>query len=520
MNRTSKLILTSIILVMGVLILYYFIIPFFNYEEPFNGFSGNNSNNTIIISSSTGDMKGLEVGVASYAGENGIPLILASSTLSYPIDEWLPSFLEKANIKNVIWIGPVSKWQIYNLKLLNLNVEQVNGLSKAQILTELAEKNYKSVDTVIITASDPSASILGAVMNVPVFIVAAPAEYSSLNQMPPEYDNFITQYHVKSAIIVGPVSSNITEDLNSKNLTVEDINGNDSYQTSTMVSNEIIEIQKQRGFEVNSAYCGFYGELPSIIPLAVKNHSIIIENPTIHMDETVAYLKDNNISNAIITRNGPADYLQMEEPDFVSSKLTSKLTSNGIITSSLTNFRTPDEATGLYETDIKAAELLFNMSEIKNSLSPPNINLDYNQISNSKYPPILNIILTGGNWNSNTGSELTIKKIGLNQWYYDWKGVHPYIWTENGENWVCNSGSNYSWNWSYNVADNTWTVNYLSDGTIYYTVYWVKNGETWDEIHPEASFDWELMGNSWICNKNGTSESYVLYPQPVSLNFY
>lgn len=138
---------------MSVLISYYFIIPFFNYEEPFNGFSGNNSNNTIIISSSTGDMKGLEVGVASYAGENGIPLILASNTLSYPIDEWLPSFLEKANIKNVIWIGPVSKWQIYTLKLLNLNVEQVNGLSKSQILTKLAEKNYKSVDTVILTAS-------------------------------------------------------------------------------------------------------------------------------------------------------------------------------------------------------------------------------------------------------------------------------------------------------------------------------------------------------------------------------
>jgi putative cell wall-binding protein len=520
MNRTSKLILTSIILVMSVLIIYYFIIPFINYEEPFNGFSGDNSTNTIIILSSTGDMKGLEVGVAAYAGENGIPLILASNTLSYPINEWLPLFLKKLNIKKVIWIGPISKWQFYSLKLLNLKFEQVNGLSKAQILTELAEKNFKSVDTVIITTSDPSASLLGAVIHAPVFIVAAPAEYSSLNEMPLEYDNFISQYHVKNAIIVGPVSSNIIEDLKSKNLTVEDINGNDSYQTSTMVSDQIIAIQKNRGVKVNSAYCGFYGELPSIIPLAVKNHSIIIQDPTIHMDETITYLKDNNISNAIITRNGPADYLQMEEPDFVSSKLTSKLISNGIITSSLTNFRTPDEATGLYETDINAAELLFNSSEIKNSRIPLDINIGYNQISNSEYPPILNMILTGGNWNSNTGSELTIKKIGLNQWYYDWKGVHPYIWTENGENWFCNSDSNYSWNWSYNVVNTTWTVNYLSCGKIYYTVYWAKNGDTWEEIHPEGSFDWKLLENSWICTKNGTSESYVLYLQPVSLNFY
>ena len=520
MNRTSKLILTSIILVISVLVIYYFIIPFLNYEEPFNGFSGDNSTNTIIISSSTGDMKGLEVGVAAYAGEKGIPLILTSNTLSYPINEWLPLLLEKLNIKNVVWIGPISKWQFYSLKLLNLKIEQVNGSSKAQILTELAEKNFKSVDTVIITASDPSASLLGAVMDVPVFIVAAPAEYSSLNEMPLEYDNFINQYHVKTAVIIGPISPNIIEDLKSKNLTIEDINGNDSYQTSTMVSNQIIEIQKNRGIEVNSAYCGFYGELPSIIPLAVKNHSIIIQDPTIHMDETVTYLKDNNITNAIITRNGPADYLQMEEPDFVSSKLTSKLISNGIITSSLTNFRTPDEATGLYGTDINAAEVFFNISEIKNPWLPPDINLGYNQINNSDYPPILNIILTGGNWNSNTGSELTIKKIGLNQWYYDWDGVHPYIWTKNGENWVCNSSSNYSWNWSYNVSNTTWTVNYLSDGKVYYTVYWTKNGETWEEIHPEGSFNWELMGNSWICTKNGTNESYNLYPQQLWFNFY
>ncbi len=515
MNRTTKLLflLIPIILLGSVLILYYIINPFFNYEEPYNGFNGNNSNNTIIISASTGDMKGLEVGVASYAGKNGIPLILSSNTISYPIDEWLTLFKDRANIKKVIVIGPISKWQIYSLKLLNLKVEQVNGSSKAQILTELAEKNYKSVDTVIITASDPSASLLGAVMNVPVFIVAAPAEYSSLNKMPPEYDNFLTQYHVKNVIIIGPVSLNIKDDLKSRNLTVEDINGDDSYQTSTMVSDKIIEIQKQRGVTVNSAYCGFYGELPSIIPLAVKNHSIIIQDPTIHMDEAVTYLKNNNISNAIITRNGPADYLQMEESDFVSSKLTSKLQSNGIITSTLTNFRSPDEATGLYETNIRADELLFNISEINNYWIPPDINLNYNQTRNSDYPPILDIILTGGNWYSNTGSELTIKKIGLNQWYYRWKGVHPYIWTENDGNWVSNSGSKYSWNWSHNLTNNTWTVNYLSDGKSYYKVYWVKNGEIWEEIHPEGSYNWKLMGNSWICTKNGTNESYILYPQ-------
>lgn len=77
------------------------------------------------------------------------------------------------------------------------------------------------------------------------------------------------------------------------------------------------------------------------------------------MDEAVDYLTTAGIDDVIITRNGPADYLQMEEPDFVSSRFIDRLHAAGIDTSSLTNFRTINEATGLYETKMMAAELLY-----------------------------------------------------------------------------------------------------------------------------------------------------------------
>jgi hypothetical protein len=412
-------------------------------------------------------------------------------------------------------VGPISPWEVYKLKALNLRVEIVDGSSKAQILTNLAEKNYKSVDTVIITASDPSASLYGAVMDLPVFVVAEPGKYTSMDKMPSEYDNFISKFNVKKVVVIGPVSNGIISDLKSKNLTIDEIKGNDSYETSTKTADRVIEIQKRRGINVTSAYCGFYGELPSIIPLAVQNHSVIIQDPTIHMDEAVSYLKEKRINQAIITRNQPADYIQMEEPDFVSSKFNSKLISGGINTSYLTNFRTINEATGLYEVKMAAAEGLFNISpeiefsptEFSSSVKP---GVGPLQIQTSPYPPLLDMILKGGNWASSTGSQLTIKKIGLNQWYYRWKGIHPYIWSKNGNNWYCTSNGQYSWNWTY--SDGNWTVDYLSNGKSYYKVYWVKKGDLWEEIHPEGSYNWKLVGNWWICTGNNRNGSFVFCP--------
>lgn len=527
MNK-SKPLFIIICLFIGVLIIYNFINPLFTASEPFNGFNSDKGNDTVILSASTGDMKGLEVGVASYAGEAGIPLILAGRTVSYPLNEWITLFKDKANIRKVLIVGPVSNWQIFSLKLGGLKIEQIDGLSKAEILTEMAGKTYKSLDTVIITPSDPSASLLGAVMNVPVFVVAEPGKYTSNDLLPLEYNLFISDYHIQKVIIVGNVSPQIIADLKAKNLKVEEIKGNDSFQTSVLVSDRIIDIQKQRGVEVKSAYCGFYGELPSIVPLAVRSQSIILQDPTLHMDETVNYLKNKGITKVIITRNGPADYLQMEEPDFVSSRLVMKLASNGIETSSITSFRTINEATGLYETKILVAESILsadnlwgNFRIIKGKLADTYRGLI--PIEDSSYPPLLDIILKGGNWETNTGSQLAVNKIGLNTWFYSWKGIHPYIWHRNNENdWYCYSGTEYSWHWIHanqtdegintNSNHDTWTVEYLSNEKVYYRVYWVKKGTIWQEIHTEASYKWQYKFNSWICTKDGSNEYFVLYP--------
>ncbi|MCE5214768.1 MAG: hypothetical protein LLF83_08635 [Methanobacterium sp.] len=527
--RRSQQLLIFIGLMGIIVVIYYLITPLFIGSESFNGFS-NEANDTIIISYSTGDMKGLEVGVASYAGREGIPLILSSKTIPYPLNQWLPLFKDQANIKKAIVVGPVSPGQIYFLKLQNLKIEQINGGSKARILTEIAEKTYQSQDTVIITPADPSASLLGSVMNIPVFVVAEPGKYTSSNTLPPEYSAYLSKFNIKKVIIVGGVSSNIIDDLKAKNLTIENLSGNDSFETSEIVSERIIDIQKQKGVNINSAYCGFYGELPAIIPLAYRNNSIIIQDPTLHMDETVDFIKSKGINIAILTRNGPADYLQMEEPDFVSERFNSKLGANNITTYSLTNFRTVNEATGLYETKILTAESLLGTGNTwGKKWFGEGLNLtdvDMNQILTeySPYPPLLDVIIRNVNWYTSSGSQLSVTKIGLNTWYSHWEGIHPYIWHRyNEREWYCYSGSQYSWHWIHaNQTDNgtyytsendTWTVEYLSDNKVYYRVYWIKKGNMWEEIHTEASFKWNYLFNSWICTQEGTDQYFIIYSQ-------
>lgn len=525
MDKSYKLLWIFACLFIGVLILC-FLINSVTTDESFNGFSGE-VNDTVIICSATGDMKALEVGVASYAGKEGIPLILTSQTIPFPLNEWFSLFKDRANIKKVILIGPVSPWQVLSLKLLNLNVERIDGSSKAEILTEMAEKAYKSQDTVIITDSDPSASLLGAYMDVPVFVVAEPGKYTSSETLDPEYKSYISNNKINHVIVVGNVSQNIIESLNSKELEVEELNGGDDFKTSVMVADKVMDILNQRDVEVNTVYAGFYGELPSIIPLAIQNNSVILTDPTIHMDEAVDYLTANGIDDVVVTRNGPADYLQMEEPDFVSSRFVHRLHLRGIDSSFLTNFRTINEATGLYETKMTAAELLYgtgDLCDINDSieLTPTPIIFNPDGNGTSEYPPILDTILIGGNWESSTGSQLTIRQIGLNQWYYQWKGIHPYIWQRmNNGDWYCYSGNQYSWRWIHanktkngtytNNPFDTWTVEYLSNDKVYATVYWIKKGNAWEEIHSEASFKWKKKSNSWICYQDEVNETFTLF---------
>ncbi|MEN6591976.1 MAG: hypothetical protein ABFC12_01880, partial [Methanobacterium sp.] len=513
MNKSYKLLWIFVCLFIGVLILCFLINSITSTDESFNGFSGE-GNDTVIICSATGDMKALEMGVASYAGKEGIPLILTSQTIPFPLNEWFSLFKDRANIKKVILIGPVSPWQVLSLKLLNLNVERIDGPTKAEILTEMAEKTYKSQDIVIITASDPSASLLGAYMDVPVFVVAETGNYTSSDTLEPEYESYISDNNVKRVIVVGTVSQGIIDNLNSKDIQLEEIGGDDNFQTSVLVSDRISEILGQRNVEVKTAYAGFYGELPSIIPLAVHNNSIIMTDPTIHMDEALNYLTTAGIDDVIITRNGPADYLQMEEPDFVSSRFIDRLHAAGIDTSSLTNFRTINEATGLYETKMMAAELLHGTGDLWGNenvvglhggslgLNPTSVLPDPVRTGTFNYPPILDTVLNSGNWGSSTDSQLTVKQIGLNEWYYQWKGIHPYIWQKiNDDDWYCYSGTQYSWHWIHanktehgiltDSTNDTWTVEYLSDNQVYNRVYWVKKGNIWEEIHSEASFNWK-----------------------------
>lgn len=524
--------LPVLLLIIVIFIIFITVSPYFTPQKNISGFNGTNT--SLIICYSTGDMKGLEVGVASYAGNEGMPLILTSNSIPYPLNDWLIQIIEQAHIQKVIVVGPVSQWQINSLKQNNIEVESISGTTKAEILSELAEKNYKTLDTVIITSSDPSASLLGAYMDVPVLVVADPGKYTSSDVLAPEYENLLDEYNVKKVIIVGSVSDDIKMKIEEKKIQIDYLKGDDNYKTSQLVSDRIIDLLRQRGVVVKTAYCGFYGELPSIVPLAVKNNSIMLIDPTLHMDDAVNYLKTNDITQAVITRNGPADYLQMEEPDFVSKTFTNMLNSSGINTISITNFRTINEATGLFETKMMAAEELLAIGPnkiYKNEIYTNLLTIDQIfAIKETQYPPYLDIILKGGNWETSTGSKLTILQLGPNQWYFGWKGIHPYIWNRiNNDEWYCYSGSQYSWHWTHvnksenqsnqNKLKDVWTVEYLSNDKVYTKVYWVKKGELWEEIHTEATFIWQYEGK-WICSQSKNGGEFLIYPNPFYNNLF
>ena len=68
---------------------------------------------------------------------------------------------------------------------------------------------------------------------------------------------------------------------------------------------------------------------------------MLIEDSSNHGDIS-DYIKENNVSKITLTRNTESDYIQMEESDYISSKIIDEFRENNIDTEFLTNNRTLD----------------------------------------------------------------------------------------------------------------------------------------------------------------------------------
>ena len=149
MTEKPKLLLLLICLIIGVILLFYFINPAAP-DESFNGFS--EDNDTIIICSATSDMKALEVGVASYAGKEGIPIILTSQTIPFPLNEWIPLFKDKANIIDEFFKFAQAEQQKEAQALIddeNLNVDSAKRYILTSLKREYASENGTELNDIL-----------------------------------------------------------------------------------------------------------------------------------------------------------------------------------------------------------------------------------------------------------------------------------------------------------------------------------------------------------------------------------
>ena len=311
-------------------------------------------NNTLVISVCTGNMRGLETGISVYAGYNKAPLVLSDRTLPQQLDSWLPSFIKKNNIKKIVVVGPITAKQLLQLHMCGVEVKQVSGKSIPDILTKVADNTpTKNNDTLIFSASDPLAGVLGAYTKTPVFITATNETYNSADVLDTKYDEYIKTHNISHIIIVGNLPESLKNQLKSYNTTIEELSGRNSVDVSINVNNKL----KSLGLLNNTtqAYYGFYGELPTIVPLVIQNNAMLIEDSSNHGDIS-DYIKENNVSKITLTRNTESDYIQMEESDYISSKIIDEFRENNIHTEFLTNNRTLDEATGLYDVKINSIE--------------------------------------------------------------------------------------------------------------------------------------------------------------------
>lgn len=484
--NNNKIIFAGIVLILSLMASYNMI-----YTQ-----SLDIDDNTLIISVCTGNMRGLETGISAYAGANHVPLILSDKTLPEQLSSWLPDYVQENNITKIVVVGQVSANQLLSLHSLGIEVKQIQGDSISSILTKIADNNpNKNNDTLILTASDPQAGVLGAYTNTPVFVTASNSTYQSSQYLDSNYVQYIKTHNISYVMIVGAMPDTIKTQLSSYNIQIEEITGHDTTEVSINVNNKL----KSLGYLNNTttAYYGFYGELPTIVPLAVEDNAVLIEDSS-NSGNISEYLKNNNITTVYLTRNTESDYILMEEPDYVSTEIINELKSNNITVKSLTNDRTLDEATGLYDVKINTAQK--HKANQINTTKPDNI---------IKSEPPLISMLNHSSWTDSNNISVKIQDNNTTQ-TVKWSTIHPYTYQKlNNTTYYITSNTGYDYYWNY--INNTWTVDYQYNNTSYYSVKWIQNNDnSWTEIQKYQNYTWFYDGNKWDCYNDNQQIIYSI----------
>lgn len=448
------------------------------------------SDTSMVISVCTGDMRALEVGVSGYCAVNNIPLILSDIHIPDEISTWLPDYIKENNVKKITIVGPIDFSEVIKLKMMGVNVKVVNGRSIPQILTRLTSSYNTTPKSVIITSSDPLAAHLGSYMKVPVFVTASNKSYESSEYLHSSYMNYLKNNNISHVTIVGSLPMTLKDQLHESNITYEEITGSDSVELSYNVNNKI----KSLGYLNNSrsVYYGFYGELASAVPLCYANNAMLIEDSS-NMGKTNEYLKDNNITDIYFMRNAKSDYIMMEEEDYISSSIIKSLEDDNFKLHFMTNNRTLDEATGLYDVRINSAQKHETNNIHVENLQPQKINT----------PPLLEILNHTKIRDSNNITA-NITQQNTTTFKIEYSSIHPYTYTMIDNN-TYHITSNGEYEYIYQKNNNTWHVSYIHNNTTYYNTTWIiNNNNSITEIQDNTKFTWYKNQDMWICYLNNT----------------
>ena len=282
----------------------------------------------------------------------------------------------------------------------------------------------------------------------------------------------------------------LKDQLHESNITYEEITGSDSVELSYNVNNKI----KSLGYLNNSrsVYYGFYGELASAVPLCYANNAMLIEDSS-NMGKTNEYLKDNNITDIYFMRNAKSDYIMMEEEDYISSSIIKSLEDDNFKLHFMTNNRTLDEATGLYDVRINSAQKHETNNIHVENLQPQKINT----------PPLLEILNHTKIRDSNNITA-NITQQNTTTFKIEYSSIHPYTYTMIDNN-TYHITSNGEYEYIYQKNNNTWHVSYIHNNTTYYNTTWIiNNNNSITEIQDNTKFTWYKNQDMWICYLNNT----------------
>ncbi|RLG72832.1 MAG: hypothetical protein DRO11_01240 [Methanobacteriota archaeon] len=459
----------------------------------------------LVVASNSGPWRGLEISASAYAAYLGAPLIMSGTNhIPTPLMGKLLDKIVVAGVDHVIIFGPCDRDQIRLLEEVGVVVHHFEG-TKFGLVAKLA-RSYPNPSGLVLTVSNPSAAMLGAHLGLPVLVLAEEGGYGSAKTLPREYLLLIKELGIRFVYIVDSenilegidrrVSPGIIGELQTLGIQIFHIRGKTDMETSILVSSLILRNLGEPGKPI--LYCGFYGELPPLVPLVFKEKALMVRAETTprleDIESLLSLLDEGNIGRVVFTRNQARDYLLMEEPDHVPTNLAEHI-EKLVKVEWLTPRREINEAFGLYSTELLILDQFFGLEG--EALDEVGV-WAYATLPVEGLPPIVDILCGDEEWVVCCPRHRLNKEKEAKKWVVTFDHAHPIQITTPRDGEV-SARSRHGYGWDMVQAGGRWVVNHVLGETTHYRTIWEPHTDHWVETHPNGVWRWYKTRNGWIC---------------------